>query len=59
VGLNTPGPELKLSKQKNEKGNFGNVKSKCSSTTDNASVALLLIAENNILNDFQFLGCFS
>jgi hypothetical protein len=30
------------------------------STTDTASVALLLIAaENNILNDFQFLGCFS
>jgi hypothetical protein len=32
---------------------------KCRSTTDDASVALLFIAaENNILNDFQFLGCF-
>jgi hypothetical protein len=42
---------------KKRKGNFGNVKSKCRSTTDNASGVLLFIAaENNILNDFQFLG---
>jgi hypothetical protein len=42
---------------KKRKCNFGNVKSKCRSTTENASGVLLFIAaENNILNDFQILG---
>jgi hypothetical protein len=59
VGRNPLSPKLKLFEQKIRKGNFGNVTRKCSSTTDDASVALLFIAaENDILNDFQFLGCF-
>jgi hypothetical protein len=58
-GLESAGPRIKTVRAKKRKGNFGNVTHKCRSTTDDASVALLFIAaENNILNDFQFLGCF-
>ncbi len=58
-GPESAGPWIKTVREKKRKCNFGNLTHRCRSTTDDASVALLfLAAENNILSDFQSLGCF-
>jgi hypothetical protein len=49
-------PELKLFRAKKQKGNFGNMKCKCSYPPQilHLLICFFIEAENDILNDFQF-----